>query len=256
MEYVKLKEMNSIELAINAKNDIKRREELFIEDIARSLRNAYVIDQTPDLMKGRHGTSNILVTCDDVVTTIFNTSKFSAVINMCDFMEPGGGYLKGQLGFEESICQESFLYNVLQRSQKFYNDNTKEFNNGEYANRMAVIKGVEFERGAARALADIICITPPDKNKLVKNGDYSDEDLNYIMESRIKFLLYNVYNAGYRDLIIGAFGCGYCGYDTEFVADLFRKYLLFRGMEFNSVTFSIVGRTNSKYLVFKKTFGV
>jgi uncharacterized protein (TIGR02452 family) len=68
------------------------------------------------------GEPTFVVTPNDSVSEIFAQDYTRAVVlNFASYKNAGGGFTKGSCAQEESLCMESYLYNVLRSFQlKFY----------------------------------------------------------------------------------------------------------------------------------------
>lgn len=99
-------------------------------------------------------------------------------------------------------------------------------------------------------------VTVPAPNKCGAASRTSQEILDNVMVERLRKMLFLAARKGYRNLVLGAWGCGAFGNDTRRVATYF--YQLFFGDDgfsqfFENVVFAILGDVN-KIEEFKEVF--
>ena len=98
-------------------------------------------------IKEKYDNIDISLVSEDNVSAIFNYSEGkTAVLNFASYKNPGGGFMAGSRAQEESLCHESFLYNVLRSFVFYYKQNTLNLNRGLYTNRAIYSPGVFFEK--------------------------------------------------------------------------------------------------------------
>lgn len=184
----------------------------------------------------------------DTVSAILNSPGDTIwALNFASYKNPGGMFLYGSLAQEESLCRESFLYNVIshERFKDYYAWNRENLNLGLYTNRMLISPDIVFERGGFIRKANIITCAAPNYTHLLKK--YAQEAANplvasamnlanfdrnvKVLESRIKFLLVNLrYRVKENDtVILGAFGCGVFKQDPTIVSQVFKDNLYILG---------------------------
>lgn len=150
----------------------------------------------------------------------------STVLNFANFVNPGGGFLNGAMAQEESLCHNSFLYNVLshKRFERLYYQNNLAFNE-LYANRILYSPNILFEKGCQTRLYDVITCAAPNAAMAEEMYGCSKQQINAAMESRINAILNVAYKNSVQNLYLGAFGCGCFGNDPWTVAKIFKKML-------------------------------
>lgn len=174
----------------------------------------------------------------DTVSAIFNASRHNNcniwALNFASYKNPGGMFIQGSSAQEESLCRESFLYNVLSnnRFKDYYGWNRKNLNGGLYTNRMIISPNVFFMRDINErpyiATSNVITCAAPNYSVGLKYGRFSKEENDIVMENRIRFILSVLADGRINTndtLIIGAFGCGVFRQDPEMVSQLWSKYL-------------------------------
>lgn len=170
-----------------------------------------------------------------------------AVLNFASFKNPGGMFLNGSMAQEESLCHESFLYNVLSQPTcriNFYMENKKLLNRSLYANRGIFSPGVRFIFSDGNtAFADVFTVAAPNAGSARRLG-VSEKEITEVLRRRIHFVIQNMLSYGpYKSVILGAFGCGVFKNSPELVAALFYKELdnIECRRQFGRVVFAIVG---------------
>lgn len=178
-----------------------------------------------DVVKSSAGTQHILVPTDTVSALINEKDGVTAVLNFASFTNPGGKFIEGSRAQEESLCHESFLYNVLKEFRNFYAINQSMRNYGLYCNRAIYSPNVVFERDNGYIEADVITCAAPNLSARERYGaNYiTDEENTKALASRIQFIYNMAAKNGVDTLILGAFGCGVFCQNPEEVASLFMK---------------------------------
>lgn len=150
------------------------------------------------------------------------------VLNFANPVSPGGGVRVGANAQEEDLCRKSSLLLSLESEEAaaFYSAHRRL---GGYLASDAMILSPEVEiiRGADGALLPETAIVsvltcaapairfecePPEK-----------EELERLLYTRIMGMLQLAAHEGYRDFVLGAWGCGAFGNDPDMVSDMFYK---------------------------------
>lgn len=157
-----------------------------------------------------------------------------AVLNFASFKNPGGMFLNGSMAQEESLCHESYLYNVLSKFQEFYDMNKMMLNRSLYVNRGIYSPDVRFALGCINhsatkcpytIFADVFTIPAPNAGAARRNG-VSENEISETLRKRIHFVIQSMLERGpYRSVILGAFGCGVFKNSPDLVAKLFYREL-------------------------------
>ena len=180
-----------------------------------------------------------LVAEDSVAAIMDSAQGKTAVLNFASYKEPGGGFMAGSRAQEESLCHESFLYNVLRQFQYYYDWNNQHKNLGLYLNRAIYTPNVRFERDGQVKYCDVITCAAPNYSVGKKYGNVDSATNSKYLDSRIKFVLSIAAEQGVDTLILGAFGCGVFGQDATEVITLFNKYLANERKNFKQVIYAI-----------------
>ena len=163
-----------------------------------------------------------------------------AVLAFASFTNPGGGYIQGYLGQEDTLCADSYLYNVLDKQRKWYGENRRRNINCElYRNRALVVPAVRFDRKHVHAYADVIVAAAPNAKRARQEYRVSDDALLDALRDRIRFVLAICDELGREKLVLGAWGCDNNGFDAETVAELFRKELASGDFKVKQVFFAV-----------------
>lgn len=186
----------------------------------------------------------------------------SLVMNFANAHRPGGGFLNGARAQEESLCRCSTLYKSISssdaREMYEYNNKIKETCDSDY---MLLSPDVYVYRSHTGEMLDFpfwtSVITVPAPDKCGAASKVSQDELDDVMIARIRKMLFLSARKNYRNLVLGAWGCGAFGNDTRRVAEYF--YELFFGKDgftefFDTVVFAILGDEN-KIDIFKDVFG-
>ena len=222
----------------------KEMEKQFPDEIKTAIQNSviYSVDSefTPIEAAAPEQNMTAMIVAEDSVEAIMNYSQGkTAILNFASYKEPGGGFMAGSRAQEESLCHESFLYNVLCKFQYYYDWNNENKNLGLYLNRAIYTPNVRFEREEKVEYCDVITCAAPNYSVGKKYGTVSSETNAKWLDSRIKFVLDIAAEQEVDTLILGAFGCGVFGQDATEVISIFKKYLSTTHKCFDKVIFAI-----------------
>ena len=183
-------------------------------------------------------------------TTLEAAQKFAndglrvAALNFASAKHPGGGFIGGSRAQEESLARSSALYACLVNNEMYAYHLAR--GDAMYSDYAIYSPDVPVFRDDAGTLLEqpYLCsfITSPAVNaKVVLQRDPQRKaDIREAMKMRIEKVLSIAAAHDHTALILGAWGCGVFGNDTEEIAQLFRESLdgkLF-GF-FDRVTFAI-----------------
>lgn len=183
------------------------------------------------------------------------------VMNFANSVTPGGGFLHGAKAQEESLCRASTLYASISSEPAMemyrYNRRNPSPVDSDY---MLLSPNVCVFRGTDGALLDepysvsVFTIPAPNKRGLARL--VSQEELDRVMTDRLRKFLLAAARHGYRDLVLGAWGCGAFGHDAERVAGYFHALFSEENLTeyFDTVVFAILG-DERKLDAFAKVFG-
>ena len=178
---------------------------------------------------------------------------YTAVLNFASYKNPGGQFINGSKAQEESLCMESYLYNVLKEfDNTFYEWNRRHKNKSLYLNRALYSDSVMFMRGDEFRYCDVITCAFPNKKASQKYCGTSDEENSKVLRDRIDFILKIAKDNLVEILILGAGGCGVFGQDPYEVAQIFKELLTTKYKCFDKVIFSIPDKKGENYIAFKE----
>lgn len=159
-----------------------------------------------------------------------DTSQKILVLNFANPVEPGGGVRRGARAQEEDLCRKSTLLASLEskQAQAYYAYNAA-CGGSLFFDAMLLSPTVEVFRGKQNALLEesvvvsVLTVAAP----YVANGlrGLSREALEEAIYRRIQGMLYVMAAYRYREIVLGAWGCGAFGNDAEMIARLFYKAL-------------------------------
>lgn len=182
------------------------------------------------------------------------------VMNFANAIHPGGGFLNGARAQEESLCRNSTLYLSLvsDKAREMYNYNKNNLNplDSDYmlvTPDVCVFRNLNGELLQEPYNVSVVTIPAPNKNGRAK--DVEESTLNDVMTYRLRRMLYMAARYGYRNLVLGAWGCGAFGHDAETVAGYFYKLFFEEGFDefFDNVAFAIL-HDEDKINAFRKGF--
>ncbi|MBR1863766.1 MAG: TIGR02452 family protein [Ruminococcus sp.] len=184
------------------------------------------------------------------------------VMNFANAHSPGGGFLLGANAQEEALCRCSTLYASIssKAAKEMYRFNNTHPSRVE-SDYMLLSEDVCVFRGPDLALLEkpfnVGVVTVPAPNRRGAAMLASKALCAGVMGDRIRVMCAAAAEKGYRDLILGAWGCGAFGNDPKTVSGLFREILIDEnfGSYFDNVCFAIYGRPDSKNAAaFSQTF--
>lgn len=256
-------------LAEKAKEHIAEMQEKFPEQIANSVKNTKVYNETRIFQNAYYEMydteiSVVDMTSENAVASIYAEYKGTvdkkhgpdiAVLNFASFKFPGGGFLNGSRAQEECLCHASTLYNVISDKKfNFYYDRNKEtLNKALYRDRALYSPGVLFDE---KYSASVVTCAAPNFTTASKYCGVSKEDNSEALKDRIKYVLSVMADNNAQYLILGAFGCGVFGQDAREVASIFKGLLEgeYKNV-FKKVIFAVPkNNRNQNYEEFVKVF--
>lgn len=191
-----------------------------------------------------------------------NSDKKFLAMNFANAHYPGGGFLNGANAQEEALCRESTLYKSLSSltAQKMY-DYNHIHDEDCYSDYMTISPNVCVFRNIKDNFLDVpfttsvITVPAPNRNGAAKN--VPQEKLDEIMKNRLRKMFAVATHYGYKNLVLGAWGCGAFGHNPHTVAKYFHELLFDESYRyaFNEIIFAIYDRGEKKnYHAFDETF--
>lgn len=181
-----------------------------------------------------------------------------AVLNFASAKNPGGGFLTGAQAQEECLARASGLLAGIKGSP-MYEVNRKNPRRGLYADMVIYTPDCPVFRDDEDKLLDkhycVDIITAPAVNaQHAKDKGVRPTQIRAAMKKRIQHVLTVAADHQVKILILGAFGCGVFGNDTNHVAQDFSLLLngQFRNV-FDQVVFAIPGAESRNHQAFAYT---
>ena len=180
------------------------------------------------------------------------------ILNFANPVHPGG-VRRGAIAQEEDLCRKSSLLLSLEseEAKKYYAYN-KSLKTNMSSDAIMITPKVEIIKDENGNLLDetvvvavMTCAAP-----MIRYGyeGLSEQEYCTIFYNRILGMLRCAAVLGYKNLVLGAFGCGAFGNDAKVVSDLFYKALKefkLDGMNetalFNRIAFAVLSRSENQY---------
>jgi uncharacterized protein (TIGR02452 family) len=185
-------------------------------------------------------------------------------MNFANAHKAGGGFLLGANAQEEALCRCSTLYASINSgvAKKMYRYNNTHISRIE-SDYMLLSPEVAVFRGDDLSLLEepytVGVITLPAPNRHGAAALTSKKTISEVILRRIEIMLRAAAKTGYRELVLGAWGCGAFGNDPNSVAEQFRKALMDErlGQCFRRVVFAVYGRPDGRNITaFRNVFEV
>ena len=186
-------------------------------------------------------------------------SKEILVLNLANPVNPGGGVRRGARAQEEDLCRSSSLLLSLEGpdAEAYYRYN-RSLHTKMGSDAIIITPKVEIIRDEQGELLEetvivavMTCAAPCLTDGMEGLSQKEYEDMLY---RRIMGMLRCAAYLGYKNLVLGAFGCGAFRNDGRLVSDLFYKALKefdFDGMKesdmFNRIDFAVLSRSVDQY---------
>lgn len=186
------------------------------------------------------------------------------VMNFANAHHPGGGFEIGATAQEECLCRCSTLYASLKsdaaREMYRYNRTNVSATESDYmllTDPVFVFRDEQYNYLEKPFRVGVITVPAPNRNGRAMFT--SSDKLAAAMTKRIRIMLAVARENGYRNLVLGAWGCGAFRNDPVKVAGFFKTILLEEGYGsyFDNVCFAIYGKEDGKnYVSFREVFGL
>jgi uncharacterized protein (TIGR02452 family) len=186
-----------------------------------------------------------------------------AALNFASAKNPGGGFLGGSLAQEESLARSSALYASLLRAREFY-ERHRASPSLLYSDAMILSRGCPVFRDDEGRLLDepflatFITSAAPNAGAMSDHRRAELARIPEIFRRRSEHVLALAASQGYKQLVLGAWGCGVFRNDPAVVADAFSDHLR-RGAwagHFERVVFSVLDASPSQatFRAFRQAF--
>ncbi|MEQ9455608.1 MAG: TIGR02452 family protein [Phycisphaeraceae bacterium] len=198
-------------------------------------------DDLPSALETAHAATRVQVTNE---TTLAASQRLIAerlrplALNFANGLHPGGGFLSGAKAQEEAICRSSALYATLVDDPMYdHHAQREEPDSTSWTILSPDVPVFRTEDGLALdepwLLSLVTCAAPVASSiGQPRSGD--------LLQQRIHRVLAIAQAYGYSDLVLGAWGCGAFGNDSDRTARDFRDALVGPFQKaFSSVIFAI-----------------
>lgn len=181
------------------------------------------------------------------------------VLNLANPVNPGGGVRMGAKAQEEDLCRKSSLLLSLESPEaKAYYGYNQALHTYMGSDALMIHPQVEIlkdEKGNLLPETVVVAVMTCAAPMLLRGMEgLTREQYERLLYGRITGMLKVAAFLGYRDLILGAFGCGAFGNDAKIVSDLFYKALKefdYDGMRerdlFRRIDFAVLCRPGATY---------
>lgn len=180
-----------------------------------------------------------------------NKSKPVLVLNLANPVNPGGGVRRGAQAQEEDLCRKSSLLLSLESKHAanyyLYNRNLRTYMGSDALIFTPEVEIIRDEDGnlldETVIVAVLTCAAP-----MINHGKegMSENEYKNMVYNRITGMLKCAAYFGYRNLVLGAWGCGAFGNDAHIISDLFYKALKNLNF-FQRIDFAVLDRTVNQY---------
>lgn len=170
------------------------------------------------------------------------------VLNFANAFTPGGGFLNGAEAQEECLCRESTLYASLadEKAACLYEHN-RSLNSPAASDYMlispevCVFRAYDTHELLAKPYTASV-LTAPAVNLHGYDHRPAQHKIDEIMYGRIEKMLAVAIEYKYKNLILGAWGCGAFGHDARRVASYFYNLLITKGYRnyFDNICFAVL----------------
>ena len=184
------------------------------------------------------------------------------VMNFANAHCPGGGFLMGATAQEEALCRCSTLYASISGKEAgvMYKYNNTHISSVEsdymlLSPNVCVFRDAKCELLEKPFTAGVISLPAP--NRIGAAMFTSVSKISETMMRRIRIMLLAAKENGYKNLVLGAWGCGAFHNNPKEVAKCFREVIQEEkyGMYFDEICFAIYGREDGKNITaFRECF--
>ncbi|GAB7029418.1 TIGR02452 family protein [Streptomyces sp. NPDC021749] len=173
-----------------------------------------------------------------------------AVLNFASARNPGGGYLNGAQAQEEALCRGSALYACVREAPEFYAAH-RAAPNPFYSDRVILSPGVPVFRDDRGSLLEVpyetgfLTAAAPNAGVIARQRPAEAGRVPAALAVRAERVLEVAAAGGYRQLVLGAWGCGVFRNEPADVARAFAAQLRGAGRfadRFGRVVFAVLDR--------------
>ncbi|MFE0647306.1 TIGR02452 family protein [Streptomyces sp. NPDC059534] len=184
--------------------------------------------------------------------TAADATRPVAVLNFASARNPGGGYLNGAQAQEEALCRASALHATLLRAPDYYAHHRADrdvfyTDRVIHSPRVPVFRDDHGALLAAPFTVGFLTSPAPNAGVVRRTTPERAHRLPAALASRSERVLETAAAAGYRRLVLGAWGCGVFMNDPADVAGAFQRLLTGNGRfagHFEEVVFAVLDRSS------------
>ena len=202
--------------------------------------------------------------------TVNNKDSFEAgrdyknplVMNFANAHNPGGGFMLGANAQEEALCRCSTLYASITSDAagvmyKYNNTHVSKVESDYFliSPNVVVFRDKDLSLLVSPVIMGVATMAAPNRRgaaMFATAGVIEDTFLR-----RIRLLLLAAAKYGYKELVLGAWGCGAFGNRPDDVASYFRQVIVEEGLgrAFDEICFAIYGSEDGRNITaFRKCF--
>ena len=206
--------------------------------------------------RGEQGGFNYFVencTTFSGVRKLLEVSDKVVCLNFASAKNPGGGFLGGSQAQEEALARASALYPCLTKHMDMYLNNRQQ-SRLLYSHDMIYSKGIPVFRDDRDELLDdffsasIITSAAVNAGSVLRKQPESGELIEKEMLSRARYVLSIAVANDYRNIVLGAWGCGVFRNKPPVIAEVFFQLLESESFKycFDNVFFAVLDSTKDK----------
>ena len=203
---------------------------------------------------------------------IINADSFQAgrlyenalVMNFANAHNPGGGFRMGANAQEEALCRCSTLYASItsKKASEMYKYNNTHASRVEsdymlISPNVVVFRDEHYDFLETPVVMGVVTVPAPNRYGAALLA--SNKLIEETFIRRIRIMLAAAAKQGYKNLVLGAWGCGAFGNKPNDVAGYFKQIIFDEeyGKCFDEICFAIYGKEDGHNITtFRKVFGV
>lgn len=262
---------NTLEIIENRFYINDRKERISMQellDYAISNSKLYTPSESDDLLNKNEGEISYetqikveeATTLDSVKNLIEEIKEEVVYLNFASAKNPGGGFLGGSQAQEESIARVTGLVPCLNNNFEYYEVNRKT-SSGLYTDYMIyspkvpIFKDEEGNLLDKPTLASVITAPAVNAGAVRKNQPRKVNEIEGVMKRRIEKVLAIAIENNYKNIVLGAWGCGVFRNEPNDVAKWFKEVIKTKfELSFKNIVFAIYSRDKKFVNAFKKEF--
>lgn len=216
----------------------------FASETAASVEAATIYEEgemrSVELPEARFEETKTVVTTSFIPAALYRFGEGAcAVVDQASFTRPGGAYLDGASGPEQTLCAESNLYEALCGIKDAYHGKNRDYRRGMlFTDRAAYLPDIAFSHGGEVRKAGVIVIAAPMRARALENHR-SERECDHELANRINTIM-NIAAAQQCDtLVCNAFACGRTGFAAHQVVELFKSWIDAHPGAIGTIVFSV-----------------